>query len=241
MNRLRTIEWDAVAGLIAAVAAFVLHFLGVVEQDTLLAIVVLILALIMMRSLRREGREDRQLELSEQTAAALGDLRHGLTPPDVRLVGPSGLGAASEEFARRAQGRMVWFNVCLLMFQPQSLFDALLRPAIENPRVTEIQFVLDASERERWEHAVLPKAAACKGREKLLEPRWHQLEETVSFVLSATEPEGKLEAQVSFWGEPFMSRSARGDLPRFIFHVYEPSELIPRLQEMERSYRGGAP
>jgi hypothetical protein len=28
---------------------------------------------------------------------------------------------------------MVWFNVCLLMFIPQVLFDDLLRPAIENP------------------------------------------------------------------------------------------------------------
>jgi hypothetical protein len=61
--RLRTIEWDAVAGLVAAVVALVLHFLHVVEQDTLLAIILMILALTLLRSLRRERLEDRLLEL----------------------------------------------------------------------------------------------------------------------------------------------------------------------------------
>ena len=41
---------------------------------------------------------------------------------------------------------MIWFNVCLLMFIPQSLFDTLLRPVIENPNVTSIQFILGEQE-----------------------------------------------------------------------------------------------
>ena len=56
---------------------------------------------------------------------------------------------------------MLYFNVCLLMFRPQTLFDALLRPAIENPRVTAIQFILDESEKERWRDDVMPKIKAC--------------------------------------------------------------------------------
>lgn len=44
---------------------------------------------------------------------------------------------------------MIWFNVCLLMFVPQDLFDSLLRPAIENPYVTSIRFILDERERIR--------------------------------------------------------------------------------------------
>jgi hypothetical protein len=53
MNRLRNIEWEAVAGIAAAVVALVLHLLSVVEQDVLLTIVLVILA-IMARSRTRD-------------------------------------------------------------------------------------------------------------------------------------------------------------------------------------------
>jgi hypothetical protein len=97
-----------------------------------------------------------------------------------------------------------------------------------------VQFVLDESERERWEDEVLPKARATGHAGKLREPRWVPLkQEAVSFILADTA-DGKTEAHLSFWGEPFMSRQPGFDIPRYVFHVQPHSELIARLVEMER-------
>ena len=236
MKRLRQIDVEAIAGLIAAVIALVLHLLHVADEEVLLAIVLVILALILVRDLRREGREERQSEELANTIGALADIRAAVTPPDTILVGPAHLREVSAEFSRRARGEMVWFNVCLSMFEPEPLFDALLRPAIENPAVTSIQFQLDEGERERWANTVMPRVEACDGAAKVAEPRWSSLEETVSVIMAETDAGGE-EALLSFWGEPFMARSAGQDVPRYIFHVLRQSELIGRLRELVRSYR----
>jgi hypothetical protein len=236
MSRWRDFDWEAAAGIVAAVAAFVLHLLGIADQEVLLSVILVILALFMLRDLRREQRDERLAGEMPQVLAALEKVRLAVTPADAILVGPADLRRESERFAQRAQGDMVWFNVCLLMFEPQALFDVLLRPAIENPRVRSIQFVLDDGERERWERSVVPKAAVCRGHEKLLVPRWTTLRESVSFILTDTDDEGRTEAHLSFWGEPFMSESATQRVPRYIFHVQPHSELIGRLRELERGY-----
>jgi len=240
LRRLRTLDWEAMAGISAAVLALVLHLLHVVDESVLLAIAVVILALILIRDLRRESREERALEVAERTETTVLKLQSALIPPDTILIGPSRLRAESEQFARRASGNMTWFNVCLLMFVPQALFDALLRPAVENPRVSDIQFILHASEKELWVTQIAPKLAACRGGEKVREPRWCELKESVSFILAEIGPEGAMEAHLSFWGEPFMSRSTGQQIPRYIFHVQGHSELIGRLVELQRHYRSGS-
>jgi hypothetical protein len=125
------------------------------------------------------------------------------------------------------------------MFRPQALFDALLRPAIENPGITAIQFILDESEKERWRDEVMPKVKACTGSEKVRQPIWCTLHESVSFILAETGPDRRAEVLLSFWGEPFMARTTERDVPRYLFHVQSHSELITRLGELERSYRFG--
>jgi len=237
-RRLRTVDWEAIAGITAAVLALVLHLLHIAPEGVLLAITLVILALMLIRDLHREGREERMLATAERTESLVEKLRAALTPADAVLVGSPRLRSASERFARRARGEMTWFNVCLRMFVRQELFDTLLGSAVENPAVTAIQFVLDAEERPMWEAEVVPKLAACSGRGKVREPRWCQLRETVSFILSETDAEGAVEAHLSFWGEPFMARTAGVDVPRYIFHVQAHSELIGRLVELERRYRG---
>ena len=47
-------EWEAIAGIIAAVAAIVLHFLHIVEPDVLLVIAVVLMAVLFARDLRKE-------------------------------------------------------------------------------------------------------------------------------------------------------------------------------------------
>lgn len=236
-RQIRRYDWDAAAGIAAAVAALILHLLHIIETDVLLTIALVLLALLLFRDLRREAQDEEMLEASARSEAALEAIRHGLQPADVVLLGPRQLRPASVAFARGAHGEMAWFNVCLLMFKPQSLFDALLLPALENPNVSGIQFVLDESERDRWNDDVLPKARATNHASKLREPRWMPLkQEAVSFILADTA-NGQTEAHLSFWGEPFMARQPGFDIPRYVFHVQAHSELIPRLVEMERQSR----
>ena len=175
-------DWEAVAGIAAAVLALVLHLLHVAQEGVLLAITLVILALILIRDLRREGREERMLAATERTESLIEKVQAALTPADAVLIGSPRLRSESERFAHRARGEMIWFNVCLRMFVRQELFDALLGSAVENPAVTAIQFVLDVDERPLWESEVAPKLVACAGREKVREPRWCQLKESVSFI-----------------------------------------------------------
>ena len=69
--------------------------------------------------------------------------------------------------------------MCLLMFKPQSLFEMLLRPAIANPIVTSIQFILDKTQQELWQQEVRPKVDACPGKAKVREPHWTTIQENV--------------------------------------------------------------
>jgi len=240
MKRFLRLDWDAIAGIIAAVAALVMHFLHVIEADVLLMLAVVLIALLFLRDLRRERSTERLDEHVSQTATTVKELHAMLLPPDTILVGPRQIRAATEGFAGRAHGDMVWFHVCLLMFKPQSLFDTLLRPAIENPLVRSIQFVLDQEQRELWESAMLPKVQQCRGRDKVKDPHWTTIQENVSCIISDIGTEGRTECLVSFWGEPFMARTVGRDVPRYIFHVQSHSELVGRLVDLVRMYHVSA-
>ncbi|BDG03730.1 hypothetical protein [Anaeromyxobacter oryzae] len=231
------LEWDAIAGVVAAVVAIVLELLHVAEPSVLAAVVVAILALILVRDLRREPREERLLEAVQRVESDVARVVSALVPPDALLIGPGHLRDESERFARQARGEVTYFNVCLLMFRPQSLFDKLLGPAIENESVAAIQFILDHGERENWAQHVAPKVASCRGGWKVREPHWCTLRESVSFILAGIGPEARTEALLSFWGEPFMSRTVELQVPRYIFRVQRHSELVARLSELERQYR----
>lgn len=229
-------NWEAIAGGLAALVAIVLHLLHVVDQGVLLSIILVLLALSLIRDLRHEGQEDRLRASLERTEITLRDIKSGLKPPEAILVGPSELISSTEQFARRLQGDVVWFNVCLLMFRPQQTFDMLLRPMIENPLVTSVEFISRKSEKERWRTELMPKINACSGSNKVKEPEWCEVEGTVSFILAKTL-DGKEEALVSFWGEPFMSMVPGRQIPRYVFLVQAHSGLVARLREIERSCR----
>ncbi len=240
IRRFLSLDWDAIAGIVAAVVALVMHFLHLIEAGVLLTITVVLLALLFLRDLRRERAGERMERSLERAETAVTHIQRALNPPDAILIGPRQLRTASERFVRQAQGDMVWFHVCLLMFKTQSLFDTLLRPAVENPRVRSIHFVLDVSQQQLWNSEVVPKVRACYGHAKVHEPCWTRIAENVSFILAETAPNNATEGLLSFWGEPFMSRSTGHDIPRYIFHVQGHSELVARLVEVERGYRLGA-
>ncbi len=239
VKRLLRLEWHIIAGIAAAVVAVIAHLLHVVELDVLITIILVLLALLLLRDLRREHQDDRLAASVQEIKATTEGVQAALTPPDAILVGPRDLADESRRFSENARGEMLWFNVCLTMFRSQQVFDLMLRPAIENPNVTSIQFVSNEGERELWDRYLVPKIQDCDGRAIVAEPRWRSLPETLSFVLADVEPHGRTEALLSFWGEPFMSRATDRQVPRYLFRIQGHSDLIPRLVELEREHRLG--
>jgi len=229
-------EWDAIAGIVAAAVAIVLHLLHVGE-DVVLPIVLALIALLFINFMRHTRSNDLTAEQVDRTEHAVNRIQAALKQPDVILVGPLQLRSANEQFIRHMSGDSIWFNVCLSMYRSQPLFDALLRPALDNPMVSTVQFILDEDQRDLWHQLIKPKIAACAGHAKVMEPRWHSLSKTVSYVLSNSQVSGGPEALLSFWGEPFMARTTGRDVPRFVFHVQSNSELLPHLVELQRSLR----
>lgn len=228
-------EWDAIAGILAAVIALILHLLHIVDEHVILPIILALIALLLINFMRHTRNNEITAEQVQHALQAIHNVQSTLKTPDVVLVGPRHLRSANEQFIRQMSGDTLWYNLCMSMYKPQPLFDALLRPAVENPMVKSIQFVLDESQRVLWQQEIQPKIAACKGCEKVRAPRWRNLSKTVSFILADNQANGDTEALLSFWGEPFMAQTTAHDVPRFIFHVQKNSELLPHLIELERN------
>lgn len=237
MKRFLKYDWDAIAGIIAAVAAILMHFLHLVETDILLMIAVVLIALLFLRDLRRERIAENIGEHLSKMEHAIDSIQINLQPHDALLVGPQKIHQTMAEFSRHACNEMLWFHICPLMFRRQALFDDLLKPAIENPKVQTIQFILDHANRDLWDQEVVPKIRQCSGRDKVQEVVWTSIAGGVSAIISDRGQTGATECLLSFWGEPFMARMAGASVPRYIFHVQSHSELVGRMIEVVRSHR----
>ncbi|MFC4552005.1 MULTISPECIES: hypothetical protein [Halorussus] len=235
-RRLRTLDWDAVGGLVAAVLAVGLHLLNLVQERFLLVIVTSLLALLLFRDLREETATQELAQSVADTERRVAEVRSAMTPPQLELVGPDSLRRVSRQFGRDAEGDLVWFNLCLLMVSRRETFDVLVRPAVENPDVSALQFVLDESQRGRWESDVEPLLAEAVDDRTSVDVHWRNIDESVAFIHTASEGDAA-SALVSFWGEPFMAETLDRDVTRYILHAKEHSELIPHLRELARRYR----
>lgn len=234
LKRFLNIEWDAIAGIIAAVAAIALHLLHIVDEHVILPIILALMGLLFINFMRHTRNNELTAEQVDKTAYAVNKLQAAMKLPDVILIGPRHLRSANEQFIRHMSGDTIWFNVCLSMYKPQPLFDALLGSAIDNPMVSSIQFVLDESQKALWQDVIQPRIAGCTHGSKVREPRWSNLSKTVSYIMADSQLSGGPEALLSFWGEPFMAQSTERDVPRYIFHVQRHSELLPHLEELVR-------
>ena len=85
MKRFLGIEWEAIAGIIAAVAAILLHFLHVVEIIVLLTISVVLIAVLFIRSLRWERVIERMEGSLGRSEAALGELPRKLLELEAKI------------------------------------------------------------------------------------------------------------------------------------------------------------
>jgi hypothetical protein len=235
MKKFLSLEWDAIAGIVAAVVAIILHLLHVVDEHVITPITLALMALLFINFMRHSKNNELTAEQVDHTAHLVSRIQSQLKPSDVILVGPRHLRSANESFIRQMSGDTVWFNVCLSMYKPQPLFDTLLRPALENPMVTSIQFILDESQKDLWLQVIQPKILACDCKTKVREPHWQSLRKKVSFIIADNQMNEGTEALLSFWGEPFMAQSTDRELPRFVFHVLKNSELLPHLVELAHS------
>ncbi|MFC1865698.1 hypothetical protein ACFLYB_03190 [Chloroflexota bacterium] len=230
-------DWEVVAVLLSALIALILHFLHITEADVLMAIAIVLMAFLLIRDIKRESQAEHFASVEDQIENKLINIQSSLTIPEVTLIGPSKLQAESIRFAKRGKGEVVLFNICLRMYQTQQVFDIMLRPFIENHNINSVQFVLNPKEKERWETNITPKVSILADYKKVKEPVWCDIEENISFILAEAETEGKAEALVSFWGEPFMAKSSEANVPRYVLYVTETSELITSLKERERICR----
>ena len=93
---IRKYDWDAIAGITAAVAALILHLLHVVQVDVLLTITVVLGAILLLRQLRHEEREQRVEAATARTELMIANLQDAMKAPDVILIGPRHLRQASK-------------------------------------------------------------------------------------------------------------------------------------------------
>lgn len=230
-------EWDAIAGILAAVVAIILHFLHVIDEHIILPVVLTLMALLFINFIRHTRNNEKSAEEVEHIHRMVGKIESSLTTPDILLIGPRQLRGAHQEFLHNICGEVVLFNVCLSMYRTDPLYDSLLRPIIENPQVSSVQFILDANQKSLWDSEVLPRISNSADSRKVHQPHWHKLEKNLSFILADSQTSHQVEALLSFWGEPFMSQSTAHDIPRYILHVQPHSELLTQLIDLERRHR----
>ncbi|OQA07155.1 MAG: hypothetical protein BWY65_01981 [Firmicutes bacterium ADurb.Bin373] len=218
---------DVIAIIAASAGVIVLHHLGIIPETYVISILLTLLALhALQEALRGEEIKEDIKTIAKNVQA---------TDSEVELIKPRELLVYTEEFALKNRGEVWWFNACCTMFRSQELFDRLLRISIESSKTTRIIFVMDLSMKEAWERDIRPKIEKCRDREKVQEPVWCNIDESIAFqMIDVGVGKEAKEALLAFWGEPFMMElGSKGQhVPRYLIHVKSQSGLISRLQDI---------
>ena len=233
LRRLLRIDWDVVAGIIAAVVAMLLSFMGLVSETVGRGIILLLCALLLIRDLRGEAREHRmfdKLDVIKRHAASLTAAKQG----DVHLIGSKKMRQEFADFAATLYGEVRWFNACCRMFRRQEVFDATLRPFLDNPNVTAVHLLCRPEERPGWLADLQPKLQKSVHGGKVRPPAWGPIRTSVSFVLGDVDGDGRDEAMLSILEEPFAASNQGPAVPRFLLRVFSQCDLIATLEEMAR-------
>lgn len=233
LRHLLRIDWDVIAGIIAAITAMLLSFMGVVSETVGRGIILLLCALLLIRDLRGEAREHRmfdKLDVIKRHVANLASVRQ----TDVHLIGAKKMRMEVAEFATLIYGEVRWFNACCRMFRRQEVFDATLRPFLENPNITTIHLLCRPDERQSWLADLLPKLRKCDHGDKVQAPLWGPICTKVSFILGDVDGDGRDEALLSIAEEPFSTANQGPPVPRFLLRVFSHCDLMAPLEEMAR-------
>ena len=131
-------------------------------------------------------------------------------------------------------GDVRWFNACCRMFHRQEVFDATMRPLLDNPNITSITLLCRPEERRFWESDLQPKLRKCDHGGKVRQPFWGAIRGSVSFVLGDVGGDGSNEAIVSILDEPFGGYIQGLTVPRYLLRVSSQSGLMAHLEEIAR-------
>lgn len=233
LRYLLRIDWDVVAGIIAALIAMLLSFMGLVSETVGRGIILLLCALLLIRDLRGEAREIRMFDKLDVIKRHVGTLA-AVKQADVHLVGPNKMRQEFADFATTVYGEVRWFNACCRMFRRQEVFDATLRPFLDNPHVTAVHLLCRPEERQSWLADLLPKLQKCPRGDKVQPPLWGAIRTNVSFVLGDVDGDGRDEAVLAILEAPFATANQGPFVPRFLIRVFSNCDLIAPLEEMAR-------
>jgi hypothetical protein len=228
-------EWDLLAVVAASILGIILHILDVIPESYVISLILLLLCLHALHEISHAMKYDQAHERFMTMDQRLTELQ-----PDVELIAKDHF-LKAEELALHNRGEMWWFNTPMTVLKSQEAFDRLVKPAMENPKTTNIEFVLDRGLEEFFMEEVQPKIEVTKGKEKVRPPVFTDIKESLGFrMIDTDEKEERKEAHLTFLDEPFTI--AKGEekkvyYPRFIFHVKADSELIPKLKELYLRYR----
>ncbi len=237
LRYLLRIDWDVVAGIIAAVVAMLLSFMGLVSDTVGRGIILLLCALLLTRDLRGEARENRMFDKLDVIKRHVVNLA-AAKQADIHLIGPKRIRHEFADFATTVYGEVRWFNACCRMFRRQEIFDATLRPFLDNPNVTSVTLLCRPEERPFWLADVLPKLRKCDHGDKVRPPSWGPIRTNVSFVLGDVDGDGRDEAMLSILEEPFAASNHGPAVPRFLVRVFSHCDLIASFEELARHAAG---
>src|SRR5450759_2861545 len=109
---LRRYDWDAIACIVAAAVALILHLLHVVQPDILLTVTLVLVALLLLRQLRHEEREERVEDMAGRTKQMIVRLHDDRLKPRTMVLGLD-LEGASKAFPLDALRRVRVLNELL--------------------------------------------------------------------------------------------------------------------------------
>jgi hypothetical protein len=233
-RRLLRIDWDVIAGIIAAITAMILSFMGVISEYVVRGIILLLCALLLTRDLRGEAREHRMFDKLDLIKRYVFDISGAIKAPEIQLIGPKKMRHGYTAFASALYGEIRWVNFCCRMFRRQEVFEATLRPLIDNPNVTSVVLFCRPEERQHWQADVLPKLRKCDNGGKVREPCWRDLRGHVSMLIGDVDGDGRNEALVSILEEPFAASTQGTSVPRYLLRVFSGCDLMSYIEDAAR-------
>ena len=104
LKKFLSYEWDAIAGIVTAVTASVLHLLHMLDEEVMLSVVLALIALLFINFMRHTRNNEITAEQVDRTEAEVRKIHAGLELPEVVLVGPRHLRTNHEQFLKHMKG-----------------------------------------------------------------------------------------------------------------------------------------
>lgn len=235
IHKLLSVEWDTLSGVAAAAVAMVLSFFDIVSATTVRAILLLIVALILLRELRRDSRESEYAEHLDIMRQDIRNLVASQGGAGITIVEPAALLHEFQDFAAHLHGTVTWYNACCGMFSRPEAFQNTLGRLIDNPEIDTIQMLCDRRERSAWEEGVAEHVRQHGIAHKVRVPLWGDLSSSLSFLIGVRRGDNQPLALVAIMEEPFASQGRVLRVPRYLFRVQSGSTILAEMQELIRS------